>query len=142
MQSLLLIAILFVTRLRAERVESFSESDVLAFVDQASKNEEISRDCVRSLRMIVPFLNSNLTLEQQRSFFHASYASGEAYQFISRDMDRWFFRSYECQKAAGQTAFSTSEYPVSYCYSMSEKTPNKVYGICIPTPCEPDRRKV
>jgi hypothetical protein len=87
-------------------------------------------------------MNANSTLDQQRQFYRESFASGVGHQFLSRDLDRWFYKSMECIKVAGQMSYSTAEYPVSYCFGLNEERPNKVYGICIPSPCEDDRKIV
>jgi hypothetical protein len=57
-------------------------------------------------------------------------------------MDRWFHKSLECLKVAGETTFSVSDYPVHYCFASNHKPKSKAYGICIPSTCEKDRQIV
>lgn len=124
---------------RAKNVATYKESQIFKYIKKVSENEDVSAICAKSLARVIPMLNSNITLSEQRRFFQDSFASGLSYQFTSRDLDRWFYKSMECLKVAGETAYSSSEYPTDYCFGMNG---NKVFGICIPTNCENDRQIV
>lgn len=50
--------------------------------------------------------------------------------------------AFKCIKAAGETSYSASEYPMHYCYGYNYKNPQTAYGICIPSTCANDRSKV
>lgn len=82
------------------------------------------------------------TLLEQRRFYHESFSTGDASQFTSRDQDRWLFNAFKCIKAAGETSYSASQYPLHYCYGINEAKPEIAYGACIPSTCAYDRRNV
>ncbi|KAI6236118.1 Acyltransferase 3 domain-containing protein [Aphelenchoides besseyi] len=124
---------------QSEDIRSYSEAQVWSFIQSLSA-ANVSSNCARSLSHVIPYLTANSTLNLQRTLFYESYAVGEAKQFISRDMGRWFHRSLECLKVSGETSYSASGYPSSYCYAMDENKVELAYGICIPTPCENDRQ--
>lgn len=126
----------------AEPLASYTETQVLSYIDSLKGNSQLSPKCSSSLRRIPILLESNQTLDQQRQFFYGAFASGEAQQFVSRDLDRWFYKSMECLKVAGQTPYSSSEYPFDFCFGANKEQPDKVYGVCIPTTCEADRLTV
>jgi hypothetical protein len=99
-------------RLNSRHVTSYSEDHIFDYIRRAAENPKISPKCAKSLERVLPLLSSNFTITQQREFFRESFGSGEAHQFLSRDLDRWFYKSMECQKVAGETGYSVSEYPV------------------------------
>jgi hypothetical protein len=131
---LILFLLLFFPLTLASTIDSFTESLVWSYLNHLPLRN-FSFECSRSLRNVIPVLASTSTLTQQRQFFYKSFASGDASQLVSLDMDRWFYRAIECLKVAGETSFSASEHPVHYCYATSEKA----YGICLPSSCEKER---
>lgn len=50
--------------------------------------------------------------------------------------------AFKCIKAAGETSYSASEYPMHYCYGYNYENPQTAYGICIPSTCANDRFNV
>jgi hypothetical protein len=120
-------------------VSNYNEKEVWGYIDELQSRHEVSEECVDSLRQIIPLLTANVTLEQQREFFYESYGKGDSSQFVSRDLDRWFYKAMECLKVSGDTIYSASEYRTHYCYAKSTDTS---YGICIPSTCEKDRSNV
>lgn len=99
-------------QLESQHVSSYSEERIFDYIRKVSENPEVSTKCAKSLAKVIHVLNSNVTINQQREFFRESFASGESHQFLSRDLDRWFYKSMQCQKVAGETSYSASEYPV------------------------------
>lgn len=79
---------------------------------------------------------------EQRKFYYESFSTGDASQFTSRDQDRWLFNAFKCIKAAGETSYSASQYPLHYCYGINEAKPQIAYGACIPSTCARDRKTV
>uniref|UniRef100_A0AC35TZB4 Acyl_transf_3 domain-containing protein n=1 Tax=Rhabditophanes sp. KR3021 TaxID=114890 RepID=A0AC35TZB4_9BILA len=58
-------------------------------------------------------------------------------------MDRWIYKTYECIKAAGETTYSASQYPLDFCYSQNLEDPlSDTYAICIPSTCKDDYKKL
>lgn len=48
-----------------------------------------------------------------------------------------------CFKVAGETDFSVSEFPTSFCYQYDVQQYGSIaHTICIPTPCLQDEQKV
>lgn len=90
LNALLVLSIFVVAKSSAQKqsVLSFKEQKVFDFVAKLSNNKELSEKCAKSLTKIVPLLTSNFTLTQQRQFYSDSFGSGEAHQFLSRDLDR------------------------------------------------------
>ncbi|KAI6217047.1 Acyltransferase 3 domain-containing protein [Aphelenchoides fujianensis] len=133
-----LLGLLAVWIARADHILSYSEDQVWSYLRNVQE-ANVSAACASSLAHVIPYLSANSTLALQRRLFFESYAVGEARQFISRDLDRWFYRALECLRTAGDTTFSASEYPAAYCYAMDKEKKDLAYAICIPTPCENDR---
>jgi hypothetical protein len=104
--------------------------------------ENVSSKCASSLDRVETYLTDKATLNEERQFFYQSYGTGDASQFTSRDQDRWIYRAFECLKAAGETSYSASQYPLHYCYGFNDKQRETAYGICIPSTCENDRQLV
>jgi peptidoglycan/LPS O-acetylase OafA/YrhL len=125
----------------AATVVGYPEPRVWDFVSDAVV-ANISAKCSSSLALVETYLTDRSTLEEQRRFYSASFGSGDATQFISRDADRWIFRAFECLKAAGETSYSASEYPLHYCYGFNSEQPDTAYGICIPSTCANDRAEL
>lgn len=71
-------------------IKSYSEAKVWQFINEVQLG--VSPRCAKSLRHVIPMLTASSTLDQQRQFFYKSFASGDAEQLISLDMDRWFQR--------------------------------------------------
>lgn len=136
-----LFLLLFLPFVHSSAIQSFTEAQIWQYLNHLSA-ANLSSTCSESLRHVVPMLTASSTLDQQRRFFYKSFASGDSEQLISLDMDRWFHRSIECLKVAGETIFSASDYPVHYCFGANQRPHSKAYGICIPSTCAGDRQKV
>ncbi|KAF7635172.1 Acyl_transf_3 domain-containing protein [Meloidogyne graminicola] len=125
----------------------FSEKQIWSFLRSIPRHKLLPQ-CGLSLDKIERFLTDLRTLEEQRFFFSESFSIGDDQQFISRDQDRWLYNAFMCIKAAGESSYSASEYPLHYCYGNDipfNKELHKIsYGMCIPSTCsdENDRLKL
>uniref|UniRef100_A0AC34EZC4 Acyltransferase 3 domain-containing protein n=1 Tax=Panagrolaimus sp. ES5 TaxID=591445 RepID=A0AC34EZC4_9BILA len=117
---------------------TYPEDTVWSFINTFSKSRA-SDKCGSSLNKVETYLTDKSTLKEQRDFFHQSFTTGDASQFLSRDQDRWIFRAFKCIKAAGETSYSASQYPLHYCFALNDKNFGTAYGACIPSTCENDR---
>uniref|UniRef100_A0A914E2C1 Acyltransferase 3 domain-containing protein n=1 Tax=Acrobeloides nanus TaxID=290746 RepID=A0A914E2C1_9BILA len=117
---------------------TYPEDEVWSFIKETPKRN-LTKKCADSLGLVESYLTDHSTLEEQRRFFSASFGTGDAIQFVSRDQDRWIFRAMKCIKAAGETSYSASEYPLSYCYGVpslwDSEEADTAYGICLPSTC-------
>ncbi|VDM99374.1 unnamed protein product, partial [Thelazia callipaeda] len=134
----------FHTKVIAAQLKDYNDKIVFHFIETAAKRN-VSQRCGDSLMKIGPYLLDYYTIPDQKEFFTAAYASGDAEQFVSRDQDRWVFRAYKCIQAAGEAPYSKSEHPLHYCFGYNEETEKNgavAYGICIPSTCYKDRVKL
>jgi hypothetical protein len=127
--------------IRSATVVSYNENQVWNYLQRLPR-ENVSSNCANSLDRVETYLTDRSTLEEEREFFYASYGTGDATQFTSRDQDRWIYRAFECLKAAGETSYSASQYPLHYCYGFNGDKRETAYGICIPSVCANDRQLV
>ncbi|KAI6213891.1 Acyltransferase 3 domain-containing protein [Aphelenchoides besseyi] len=120
-------------------VISYPETQVWDYLKSLDQSN-VSTKCASSLNRVEKYLTDQQTLSEERQWFYKSYGSGDATQFTSRDQDRWIYRAFECLKAAGETSYSASQYPLHYCYGFNNKKRETAYGICIPSPCANDHQ--
>uniref|UniRef100_A0A0K0EH57 Acyl_transf_3 domain-containing protein n=1 Tax=Strongyloides stercoralis TaxID=6248 RepID=A0A0K0EH57_STRER len=122
------------------KVESFKEEYVWNFLKSVPRNF-LSKKCGESLDRVESYLTDYNTLPNEREFYYNSFGIGVTSQHNSRDMDRWIHKAYECTKAAGETAYSASQYPLNFCYSQNTNNPSSdTYAICIPSTCNKDTK--
>ncbi|TMS34744.1 hypothetical protein L596_002274 [Steinernema carpocapsae] len=122
-------------------LQNFGSEDVLKYFDTVPRGN-VSAKCADSLGKVRSYMNAYDTIEAQREFFWYSFTRGDADEFVSRDQDRWIYRAYKCVRAAGETSYSASENPLSFCYGFNEADHSSpAYGVCIPTPCANDDDK-
>ncbi|CAD5213208.1 unnamed protein product [Bursaphelenchus okinawaensis] len=131
--------VFFVQPTETATVISYPEHQVWSYLQTVSK-ANITSKCASSLNKVETYLSDKSTLEAQRSFYSQSFGTGDATQFTSRDQDRWIYRAFECLQAAGETAYSASQYPLHYCYGFNNEQRETAYGICIPSTCANDRQ--
>uniref|UniRef100_A0A0N5AHJ5 Acyl_transf_3 domain-containing protein n=1 Tax=Syphacia muris TaxID=451379 RepID=A0A0N5AHJ5_9BILA len=146
MRGVSVLVLLAVTSLAAAQLNFFNGSTVFDYIKKSSLSDSISERCQSGLKKIEKYLDRYDSIEDQRLFFAGAYTTGESEQFASRDQDRWLFRAFECLQAAGETAYSKSEYPLHFCFGYNAErekdTNNTAYGICIPSVCYDDRRQL
>ncbi|KAI6198377.1 Nose resistant to fluoxetine protein 6 [Aphelenchoides fujianensis] len=125
----------------AATVVSYSESQVWDYLRNLDRGN-VSTKCASSLDRVENYLTDSRTLPEERKWFFESYGSGDATQFTSRDQDRWIYRAFECLKAAGETSYSASQYPLHYCYGFNDDHRQTAYGVCIPSTCANDHQSL
>nr|CAD2182807.1 unnamed protein product [Meloidogyne enterolobii] len=123
----------------------FSETQIWGFLRSVPRHK-LQTKCALSLDRVERFLTDLRTLEEQRLFFSESFSIGDYQQFISRDQDRWLYSAFMCIKAAGESSYSASEYPLHYCYGNDipfDKNLRKTsYGMCIPSTCSDENDRM
>ena len=124
------VAALTSGRTHAATVVGYSEPTVWQYLRQVPRSN-VSADCGHALDRIETYLTDQRTLADERRWFYQSFASGDASQFVSRDQDRWIYRAFECLKAAGETSYSASQYPLHYCYGFNDARRETAYGVCM-----------
>uniref|UniRef100_A0A915DY07 Acyltransferase 3 domain-containing protein n=1 Tax=Ditylenchus dipsaci TaxID=166011 RepID=A0A915DY07_9BILA len=138
---ILLCCCSFITSTNSTTLVNYTEKEVWDYVKNMPR-DNLTQKCGQSLDRVEVYLTDKATLEEQRKFYFESFCTGDATQFISRDQDRWLFAAFKCIKAAGETSYSASEYPLHYCYGYNEEKPQTAYGLCIPSTCANDRAKL
>ncbi|KAL7073057.1 hypothetical protein ACQ4LE_008160 [Meloidogyne hapla] len=142
---LLLLIIYLITSIYSTNLTHFSETQIWGFLRSVSRHK-LQTKCSTSLDRVERFLTDLRTLEEQRLFFSESFSIGDSSQFISRDQDRWLYNAFMCIKAAGESSYSASEYPLHYCYGNDIPTNKNLrktsYGICIPSTCSDENDRM
>ncbi|VDK30643.1 unnamed protein product [Gongylonema pulchrum] len=113
----------------------------IKFLEYLQLTSSLSSACFRSITKIRAYLHSNHNPSQIVSTFNDAFGHGKSNELISDS--RFQHRMLLCFKVAGETDFSVSEFPMSFCYCYDpEQYESAVYTICIPTPCLKDEKTV
>uniref|UniRef100_A0A914N1Z9 Acyltransferase 3 domain-containing protein n=1 Tax=Meloidogyne incognita TaxID=6306 RepID=A0A914N1Z9_MELIC len=144
----LLIIYLLINSISSTNLTHFSETQIWGFLRSVPRHK-LQTKCALSLDRVERFLTDLRTLEEQRLFFSESFSIGDYQQFISRDQDRWLYNAFMviiCIKAAGESSYSASEYPLHYCYGndipFNKNLRKTSYGICIPSTCSDENDRM
>ncbi|VDO20156.1 unnamed protein product [Brugia timori] len=120
----------------------FGQTDgILAIRDMEKKILwSLSPYCSQHLLKVKAYQNSSLSPLSVLNAFYPTFGHGISNEFITDS--RFLFRMLLCFKLAGESTFSASQHPTSFCYRYDSKQYKSIaHTICFPKLCLKEEHK-